>query len=226
MSPRYLGGNYRSRFHPRSRKCACQFLRETERVNSKGARAASSASRGDNEVDHAVCLKKNNFRCTLSFPIKMASSTQLWYIRASAGRYFFRWDRLLDEGLAFVQAGVPSCPDDVTPRPCANFKCNVADVNKEINTDFRGVKCVSGECYQPFRENSSWYIRSDCLAQEIFNQSFPAAHFQQFTGSWYRLWITGNSLWHRDYPGHAVDWCQLYLQGNYIFYLLIINSLN
>ena len=46
--------------------------------------------------------------------MKMASSTQLWYIRASAGRYVFRWDRLLDEGLAFVQAGVPLCPDDVT----------------------------------------------------------------------------------------------------------------
>ena len=90
--------------------------------------------------------------------MKMASSTQLWYIRASAGRYVFRWDRLLDEGLAFVQAGVPSCPDDVTIRSCANFKCDVADVKKEIRTDFRGVKCVSGEFYQPYRENSSWYI--------------------------------------------------------------------
>ena len=57
MSPRYLGGQYRSRLHPRSRKCACQFLRETERVKSNCARPASSASRGDNEVDHAVCLK-------------------------------------------------------------------------------------------------------------------------------------------------------------------------
>ena len=37
MSPRYLGGNYRSRFHPRSRKCACQFLRETERVWNRTA---------------------------------------------------------------------------------------------------------------------------------------------------------------------------------------------
>ena len=78
--------------------------------------------------------------------MKMASSTQLIYIRASAGRYVFRWDRLLDEGLAFVQARVPSCPDDVTIRSCANFKCDVADVNKEIRTDFSGVKCVSGEC--------------------------------------------------------------------------------
>ena len=132
--------------------------------------------------------------------MKMASSTQLWYIRASAGRYVFRWDRLLDEGLAFVQVGVPSCPDDVTIRSCANFKCDVADVNKEIHTDFRGVKCVSGECYQPYRENSSWYIRSDCLVQQIFNQSPPAAYFEQFTGSCYSLWIKGNSLWHQDYP--------------------------
>ena len=64
--------------------------------------------------------------------MKMASSTQLWYIRASAGRYVFRWDRLLDEGLAFFQAGVPSCPDDVTlsARARANFKFDVADVNK------------------------------------------------------------------------------------------------
>ena len=64
------------------------------------------------------CVQKLNFRCTLPFPMKMASSTQLWYIRASAGRYVFRWDRLLDEGFAFVQAGVPSCADDVTWRPC------------------------------------------------------------------------------------------------------------
>ena len=105
-----------------------------------------------------------------------------------------------------------------------NFKCDVADVNKEIRTDFRGVKCVSGECYQPYRENSSWRIRSDCLVQQIFNQSPPAAYFQQFTGSCYSLWITGNSLWHQDFSGHAVDRCQLYFQGEYIVCILI-NSL-
>ena len=94
------------------------------------------------------------------------------------------------------------------------FQCDIADVIKQIRTDFRGVKCVSGEFYQPFRENSSWYIRSDCLVQQLFNQSPPAAYFQQFTGSCYSLWITGNSLWHRDYLGHALDWGQLYFQGN------------
>ena len=96
------------------------------------------------------CVKKMNFRYTLSFPMKMASYTQSWYIRASAGQHVFRWDRLLDEGLALVQAGVLSYPDDVT-----------------------------------------W------------------------------LWITGNSLWHRDYPRHAVDWYRPHLQGKYIFYELI-----
>ena len=42
---------------PQWRKCACQFLRETERAKSNCPRPASSASRGDNEVDYAVCLK-------------------------------------------------------------------------------------------------------------------------------------------------------------------------
>ena len=65
MSPRYLDGKYRSRLHPRSRKCACRFLWETERVKSNCARPASSASRGDNEVDHAVRLK---FYTTMTYP--------------------------------------------------------------------------------------------------------------------------------------------------------------
>ena len=42
---------------PSVAKMRVPVLRETERVKSNGARAASSASRGDNEVDHAVCLK-------------------------------------------------------------------------------------------------------------------------------------------------------------------------
>ena len=49
------------------------------------------------------------------------------------------------------------------------------------------------------RENSSWYIRSNCLVQQIFNQSPPAAYFEQSTGPCYSLWITGSNLWHWDY---------------------------
>ena len=62
---------------------------------------------------------------------------------------------------AFVQAGVPSCVDDVTHRSCANFKCEVADVNNGIPIAFRAVKCVSVESGQPCRDNISWYIQLD-----------------------------------------------------------------
>ena len=53
----------------------------------------------------------------------MACSTN-YDIRPWTGRYVFQWDRLLDQGLVFVQAGVPSCSDDVTQRSCVNFKCD------------------------------------------------------------------------------------------------------
>ena len=41
-----------TRQHPVTKMCLPGFLRETGRVKS-----ASSATRGDNEVDHAVCLQ-------------------------------------------------------------------------------------------------------------------------------------------------------------------------
>ena len=50
------------------------FLRETGRVKSNCARPTSSASRGDNEVDHAVCLKavlfneNGKFYTTMIYP--------------------------------------------------------------------------------------------------------------------------------------------------------------
>ena len=93
------------------------------------------------------------------FPMKIASSAQLWYIRASEGHYVFQWDHLLDECLTFVQAGVPSCPDDITLRSCTNFKCAVGSENKLKRTDFRGVKCVFAECDQPYCGHISYYIR-------------------------------------------------------------------
>ena len=118
MSPRYRGGKYRSRLHPRSRKCACQFF--CGRLGVWNRTAPDRRHLLPLAITKLImrCVYNLNFRCTLPFPMKMTSSIQLWYIRASAGRYVFRWDRLLDEGLAFVQAGVPSCPDDVTLRSC------------------------------------------------------------------------------------------------------------
>ena len=45
--------------------------------------------------------------------------------------------------------------DDVTHRSCANFKCEVADLNNGIPIDFRAVKCVSVESDQPCYDNIS-----------------------------------------------------------------------
>ena len=42
------------------------------------------------------------------------------------------------------------CSDNVTHRSCANLKCEVADVNKRIRIDLRGINYVSGECDQPY----------------------------------------------------------------------------
>ena len=119
MAPRYRGGKYSSRLHPRSRKCAWQFFCGRLGVWKRTAPDRRHLLPVAATKFNMRCVYKLNFRCTLSFPMKMTSSTQLWYIRDSGGRYVFRWDRLLDEGLAFVQAGVPSCPDDVTLRSCA-----------------------------------------------------------------------------------------------------------
>ena len=70
---------------------------------------------------------------------------------------------------AFVQAGVPSCSDNVTHRSCANCKCEVADVSNGIPIDFRAIKCVSVESGQPNRDNISWYIQFDWFVQQLFH---------------------------------------------------------
>ena len=117
MSPRYLGGKYWSRLHPWSRKCACLILRETGRVKSSCARPASSASHGNNEVDHAVCLKakfqmhtalsneNGKFYTTMIYP---CFSRSLCFSMGSPAWWRF----------GLFQAGVPSCPGDVTLRSC------------------------------------------------------------------------------------------------------------
>ena len=58
-------------------------------------------------------------------------TTMMYTIRASAGRYVFRCRRyvfrLLDAGLAFVQAGVSSCPDDVREFQMWRRRCKQID---------------------------------------------------------------------------------------------------
>ena len=134
MSPSYRGGKYRSRLHPRSRKCACQFfLRETGRVKSNCARPASSATRGDNEVDHAVCLpaefqmhavisnENDKFYTTMIYP---CFSRSVCFFMGSPAWWRFG---LCSSGSSLVSR-VPMTWRSARAR--ANFKCDVADVNK------------------------------------------------------------------------------------------------
>ena len=115
---------------PRSRKCACQFLQETERVKSNCARTGvicfpwrhRSWSCGvfKSWISDAHCPFQWKWQVLRDYDISVLQQVGM----------FFRWDILLDEILAFVQAGASACPDDVTFRSCTNFKCDIADVNK------------------------------------------------------------------------------------------------
>ena len=78
----------------------------------------------------------------------MGCSSQLRYIRTSADRYVLQWDRMLDEGSAFDQAWIPSWLRDAPL--VANFKCEMAEVDKHIRIGLRCVKCVSSEYDQPY----------------------------------------------------------------------------
>ena len=177
MSPRNLGGKYRCRHHPWWRKCTRQFFFARSRAcQSNCIRVASSL--GDSiVVDHVVCLKveflwhtvlSNAIGAFYTYDIYINIYIYIYvcvcvcvcvYIRTWTARYVFYWDRLLDECLAFVKAGVPSCSGDVMHRSYANFKWEVADVNNGIPIDFRAIKCVSVESGQPCRDSISWYIQ-------------------------------------------------------------------
>ena len=76
---------------------------------------------GDNVVDQVVCLKP--VLCNINGDFY----TTIIHLCLN-GSIRFQLDCLLDEGLAFVQAGVPLCSNDVTHHSCVNFKCGVADV--------------------------------------------------------------------------------------------------
>ena len=94
------------------------------------------------------CVWKLNFCCPLSFQPKMGCSSQLRYIRTTAARYVLQGDRMLDEGSAFDQAWAPSWLRDAPL--VANFKCEVAEVDKHIHIGLRCVKCVCNEYDRPY----------------------------------------------------------------------------
>ena len=146
MSPRKLDGKYRCRPHPRSRKCMRHFCSgEVERVNRTAPKRRHRLTTVT-LLSILWCVQKLNFCGTLSFRTKMAkmaSSTHMVYIRTWTGRYVFKWDRPLDEGLDFVQARVPSCASWWRDAPLVReFWMWGRRCKQWVPIDFRAAKCV------------------------------------------------------------------------------------
>ena len=182
----------------------------------------ASWSFGDNIDDYVVCLKAEFlWHTVLSTKWRVL---HIWYISVleQVGMSFSEIAYLMiHEGLAFVQAGVPSCSDDVMHCSCANFKCEVADVNNGIPIDFRAINCVLVESGQPCCDNISWYIQYDQFVQQLFHKVPSACCVQHLIDSCHCLWITVDSLWHWTEREKALDWCQLYFSGKYLIWELI-----
>ena len=117
MSPRYLVGKYRSRLHSRSRKVRVLVFAGDWAREIKLRQTWFICFRGDNEVDHAVCLKaefqmhpalsneNGRFYTTMIYP---CFSRSVCFSMGSPDWWRF----------GLFQAGVPSCPGDVTLRSC------------------------------------------------------------------------------------------------------------
>ena len=159
MSPRNLGGKYRCRPHPRPRTCTRQFFAGTRACWLNCTRVASSLDDHDNIVDHVVCLKAEFLWHTVlsnengefyTYGIYPYLNRSVCLLMGSA-----TWRRF-----SFCSSGSSlMLHDDVTHRSCANFKCEVIDVNNWIPIDFGGVKCVSVGSDQPCYDSISWYIQ-------------------------------------------------------------------
>ena len=161
MSPRNIGSRYRGRPRPGLGNARATFLWETKCVKSNCARLASSAWRRRHWLSGVFKSWISDAHCSLQ------QKWQVLYNNEYIDRYtahilvswpnpmlypfmFFSVGSLPGEGSAFVQTGVPSCSNDVKHRSWANFKCEVADATKQICIDFRGTKCVYGECFPPY----------------------------------------------------------------------------
>ena len=151
MSPHNLGGKYRCRPPtPVSKVHAPVFFPGTRACQTNCIRVASSLA----WLQHRrSCGVFKSWISVAHYPFQRKWRVlHIRYISVleQVGMSFY--------GLPFVQAGVPSCSDDVTHRWCANFKCKVTDVNNRIPIDFGAIKCILSESGRPCRHNISWYI--------------------------------------------------------------------
>ena len=109
MSPRNLGGKYRCRPHPRSRKFTRQFFCWRQSMLIELHQSGVIAWRLWQHRRSCGVLKSWISVAHCPFQRKWRV-LHIWYISVlKQVGMSFDWDRPIDEGLAFVQAGVPSC---------------------------------------------------------------------------------------------------------------------
>ena len=120
MSPRYRGGKYRSRLHPRSRKCACQFfvgdwaceieLRQTGVVCYPWRQRSWSCGVFKSWISDARCPFQWKWQVLHNYDISVLQQVGMFF-----------------DGIACLMKVWPlfkrefpleSCPDDVTLRSC------------------------------------------------------------------------------------------------------------
>ena len=137
---------------PPSLKCTRQFLREAERVN-----------RTPPEWRHRLAT-------TSSIMCGVFKAEFLWHtVLSNENGEFYTYDiyPYLNRSICLLMGSSSSWKllfKREFPRvlmTCANFKCEVADVNNGIPINFRAVKYVPVESGQPCRDNISWYIQLD-----------------------------------------------------------------
>ena len=179
MSPRYHGDKYRSCLHPRLRKCACQFFAGDWACEIELCRTGFICFPWRQRSWSCGVFRRWIFRCTLPFPMKMACSTQLWYILASAGLYVFQWDRLI--GLCSSGSSLLSqWRDAPLMREFQMWRRRCKHIDPHW---FRGSQMRFWWMW-PTISWTYWIIYPVRLFNTAnFNQSPPASYFQQFTGS-------------------------------------------
>ena len=156
MSPHNLGGKYRCRRHPCSRKCTPQFFcgKQNELIELHPARAASLL--GDNVVDHVVCLK----------------AQFLWHaVLSNANGEFYTYDiyPYLNRSVCLLTSRrwiaylmkFSFCLSGSSP------VCWWRDAPLVRISNVRAVRCVSMEAGQPLCDNI--YIQFNKFAQQPFH---------------------------------------------------------
>ena len=166
-------------------------------LKSNCARPASSASRGDYEVDHAVFLEVEFQMHTVLFNENGEFYTTMIYPCFSRSVCFSMWSPAWWRFDLWLSGSslVSRWRDALLVREFQMWRrrCKQIDPNW-----FQGRQM--GFCWMWSTISWKYFMIYPVrlYSRLIFNQSPPASYFQLFTGCYYSLWITGNSLWHRD----------------------------